>query len=167
MRLAALLAVLALGCSAAPGYRPSDHPQGTHSPFRFYLNPQADVTLDPAFTPDEAAAIEAGFDGFTEATNGCVAPRLVTSGGFPVRREDVSVNTYGRTSWSLLDPHISLDPGRTDEAASRTAAHELGHIMGLDHIDTDPSCLMFPSNTGRLEFCEAEIRRITRLWGCQ
>ncbi len=164
MRLA-LVALLALGCSAAP-YELTAHPPGPHRPDRFYLDPHGAVTLDPAFTPDERESILEGFDGWTEASAGRVAINVLPTGGFLFQRVDRAPDSNGRTQWTLGIQAVWLDPGRTGPAAARTAAHELGHIMGLDHYDVDDSCIMFPSNTGRLEFCQHDVTAICRVWGC-
>ena len=43
-----------------------------------------------------------------------------------------------------------------DRAASLILAHELGHVLGLDHVD-DPSQLMNPSYVGQRGFGEGDV----------
>ena len=44
------------------------------------------------------------------------------------------------------------------------AAHEIGHLLGLDHSN-DPNSLMFPYINNALEPKEDDIRKIQRLYG--
>lgn len=163
MRVALASISLALvGCGAnsfaVPEAPPLDLP-------RYYLDPKGTLTPDPNFTADELAAIRRGVEAWTPATDGCVALRFGPK-GLPVRRVDRDPETYGSARYRSLHIRIVLDPNRTDDAAARTAAHEVGHMLGLPHFAGD-YCIMHSPNTGRLEFCAEEVAAVKLLWGCE
>lgn len=49
-----------------------------------------------------------------------------------------------------------------DEAARAIVMHELGHVVGLAHVD-DPGELMFPASTGRATFGPGDRQGLARL----
>jgi hypothetical protein len=67
-----------------------------------------------------------------------------TSAATPTRHQETGPHPPAR-SLELDSPQITEELSRADGAAYATAVilHELGHVMGLEHVD-DPGQLMYP-----------------------
>ena len=66
---------------------------------------------------------------------------------------------------------MALDAGAFAEMADQSTGfeqsraiimHELGHVVGLDHVD-DPDQLMFPRTTGRLDWGAGDRRGLAAM----
>ncbi|HET7303578.1 MAG TPA: matrixin family metalloprotease [Segeticoccus sp.] len=88
----------------------------------------------------------AGFAGSTAVSDSSGAKRYVTG----------AVNLDGPAIADILH--------REDGWAEARAIvmHELGHLVGLDHVD-DPRQLMFPENTGQTRFGPGDLRGLHEL----
>lgn len=80
------------------------------------------------------------------------------------------VQPRGPASGRLVTGQVALDvdaleqlvtTGRSDEARA-VIMHELGHVVGLDHVD-DPEQLMYPSNRGRTSFGAGDLQGLAAL----
>jgi hypothetical protein len=105
---------------------------------RDYLEPKDTILVDPAFTPEELAQVEAATYEWHRATAGTVDLRLVVAEldvSRPyLRRIGTPAGTQcGFTMIGIDSPVLIAVAPRCGLGPTYTAIHELGHAFGLDH----------------------------------
>ena len=135
LRLWASLALLALGCSS-------------ESTAGGYFDARGEVFLSPQFTAAQCEVIEGALSEWSQATNEEVAFRLRIGDGYPrISPAPMGTRILGEFVPSarpeiVLDTQKALEPG----SLRNLTLHEVGHALGLAHIDRNES-VMFPFAT--------------------
>jgi hypothetical protein len=135
------------------------------APDDIYLDPEGEVSIDPAFAAeDQAAIISVAEDVWGRDTYGRVALRFSVGGpGMPIDLwEGDGTSHTGVASVGDVPPRLGLVAG----VDRWTIAHELGHVMGLEGHSNDPGSLMAPEGSEPTAI-DAETRdRFCARWGC-
>lgn len=80
-------------------------------------------------------------------------------------KDDINKMTVGYTRVRKQVIIILIDNiEQNDDFGSYALAHEMGHQMGLTHVDDD-DCLMYQSYLGGATFCQESIDRLVELHG--
>lgn len=105
-------------------------------------------------TPEEAPQLEGDIVGYAASTS------------FEWRDDDGMAKAYVTGVVVLDGPDLAqliIRGRRGEEQARAIVMHELGHLLGLDHVD-DPAQLMFPrSNPAVLDFAPGDIEGLRQL----
>lgn len=126
--------------SAATGlvFRPVGKTDEEPRPRPDYLLPRRDPVLIAWTTPQVVPGLEGDVAGL---------------GGSTARKEDYTGQLTYVTGMVALDaPDLTRVMAREQgpQAVRAIIMHELGHLVGLDHVD-DPRELMYPDNVGQLD----------------
>ncbi len=162
--------VLVLGCTPPASPRPP--PPAT---------PTRVLTAAPDFTPRQLASLREAADRLVVATEGRVVFRIVPGAAWGQIRAHRSGDRwatwadayFGVAAYGWTDAghgaHLVVDRLESDHAFVHTAMHELLHVAGVDHVETDPGALMFPRSDARfapLTLTQADRDAIAAVLNC-
>lgn len=74
---------------------------------------------------------------------------------------DVGLTTYGRCAADHVD--ILTSPPLSAQEIRNIAAHELGHVLGVPHDDTDPTSIMYPEVSAGFRFISERSTCVVRI----
>jgi hypothetical protein len=130
-----------------------------------YLDPEGEVSIDPAFSAaDQQAIISGAEDLWSRDTSGRVALRFTIGGpGMPIYVWGGDGEHAGKSTIGDEPPKLGLVAG----VHPWTVAHELGHLMGLREHSPTPNSLMSTEFAETTEAIDAEtLDRFCARWGC-
>lgn len=131
--------------------------------------PRDFIIGDESFTTSERSAIERGA-AFVAHTTGRPVPEIIW-GPLPGDDEDMTIvrrPLVKRTLGTCIEGHfqLELDPVQNPKLLAETTAHEMGHALGLEHLDASVPGLMNPTVPRSLLWTEADQDSCTKLGVC-
>ena len=137
---------------------------GHRPPLRCDVGPTDDRPFNPLRSAPFGGTAQPVVIGFAddEEIEG-LAGDVAGLGGSVATRNDLG-RDYLVTGSVALDTDVFDDESTGVERADLQAIvdHELGHVVGLDHVD-DPAELMFASNVGLTDYGPGDLEGMARL----
>lgn len=113
-----------------------------------YFDAQGTVYVSPEFSAAESETLLAAMQSWQTATSGEVAFQARVGGGHPLIRPALQADRINGEFIPSAEPEIVIDTSKLSDtrALRNLALHELGHALGLEHIEHSES-VMFPFAT--------------------
>jgi hypothetical protein len=113
-----------------------------------YFEPRGVVYVSPEFSAEQNETVMGAMSTWQSATDGEVAFDVRIGEGHPLIRPALERDRINGEFIASDEPEIALDTNKAFESRSlrNLTLHELGHALGLEHIERSES-VMFPFAT--------------------
>jgi hypothetical protein len=137
----------------------------------FQLNKTGEylVYVDPAFTPDRQGEIRAAIIEWNQATEGTVVliETAAPNGSHLIKISPTEFSASSRTAGECkpYEETIQIQDNMKTDLTRRTALHEIGHSLGLEHSETG-TIMCWQLGCASKHLTCADLTQFCSIWKC-